>query len=166
MADLYAVSDRPGDAVLRDLHTLVSNERANTALLLARLAEVDARRLYVPAAYSCLLDYCMGELGFTREAALKRIRVARTAHKFPALYPALAQGRLNLTAVLMLAAHLTDENAAGLLDAAVGLSIPALEQLLADRFPRTTMPLWDRCPGPKLRVSRDRSSRTSQRLHS
>src|SRR5262249_16325680 len=132
--DVHALSDRPGPVVLGDLRALASNERANTAMLLARLAEVDVRKLYVPAAYSCLLDYCMGELGFTKQAALKRIRVARAARELPAIYPAIADGRL---------------------------SIPALEQLLAERFPRTTMPLW--CP-PELAEHTETSQLVSAQI--
>ena len=48
-----------------------------------------------------------------RTMAYKRIRVARTARQFPAIHDMLADGRLHLTAVVLLAPYLTPENADG-----------------------------------------------------
>jgi hypothetical protein len=142
MADLYALSSVGDHALLHGLRALVTRERTNTALLLAHLAEVDARRLYVPAGYPSMVEYCMGELGFFKETAFKRIRVARAARRLPAIFAAVADGRLNLTAVVMLAPHLTDENAPELLAAAEHKSKAEVESLLAERFPRSVMPTW------------------------
>jgi len=47
----YRLSHLADQTLLRDLATLVAQDRALTADLLAHLAEVDARRLYLPAAY-------------------------------------------------------------------------------------------------------------------
>src|SRR6266480_1473090 len=49
--------------LLRDLAVLVARDRTTTAALLAHLAEVDARRLYLPAAYPSMYLYCVCELG-------------------------------------------------------------------------------------------------------
>ena len=111
----YSLSHLSDRALLRDLRALVSQDRATTAALLAHLAEVDARKLYLPAAYPSMFAYCVEELRFSEDAACKRIRVARAARQFPVIFPALADGRLHLTSVLMLAPYLTPENAAGLL---------------------------------------------------
>ena len=62
--------------------------------------------------------YCVHELRLSEEAAFKRIHAARTARRFPALFAALAEGRLHLSGVVMLAPHLTPENADELLAAA------------------------------------------------
>jgi hypothetical protein len=45
-----------------DLADLVARDRATTAALLAHLAEVDARKLYLPAAYPSMYALCVGEL--------------------------------------------------------------------------------------------------------
>jgi len=42
--------------------------------------------------------YCVGRLRLSDQSAFKRIRVARAAREFPAIFPALADGRLNLSA--------------------------------------------------------------------
>ena len=85
------------DAVLiRDLGVLVVQDRGLTARLLAHLAEVDARRLYAPAGYPSMFAYCVEELRFSEESAYRRIQAARAAHRFPAIFAALAEGRLHL----------------------------------------------------------------------
>src|SRR2546422_7868703 len=44
----YSLSDLGDRALLRDLAALVAHDRATTAVLLAHIAEVDERRLYLP----------------------------------------------------------------------------------------------------------------------
>ncbi len=136
----YSLSQLSDPVLLRDLAALVSQDRVTTASILAHLAEVDARRLYRPAAYPSMFAWCVGELKLSEDAAFKRIRAARTAREFPVIFPMLAAGRLNLSAVLMLAPYLTPESAGDLLAAAVGKTNGELEQLLAERFPRPDVP--------------------------
>ena len=136
----YSLTHLSGRALLRDLAALVAQDRATTAALLAHIAEVDARRLYLPAAYPSMYAYCVHELRLSEAAAFKRIHAARTARRFPALFVALAEGRLHLSGVVMLAPHLTPENADELLAAAAHKSKAELELLLARRFPRPELP--------------------------
>src|SRR6266705_6781051 len=136
----YSLSHLSDSVLLRDLKALVAQDRATTAALLAHIAEVDERRLYLPAAYPSMHAYCVGELRLCEQAAFKRIHAARTARRFPAIFPALAEGRLHLSGVVMLAPHLTPENAEELLAAAADRSRAELEQLLAERFPRPELP--------------------------
>src|SRR5574342_738218 len=115
----YALGHLSDDALLHGLATLVARDRATTAELLAHVAEVDARKLYVPAGYPSMFAYCTAELHLSEDAAFKRIHAARAARRFPAIFAAVAQGRLHLSAVVLLAPHLTEDNAADLLAAAV-----------------------------------------------
>ena len=85
----YSLSHLSDQTLLSDLAALVARDRATTAALLAHIAEVDARRLYLPAAYPSLYAYCVGELGLCEQVAFKRIRAARTARQFPAIFPAV-----------------------------------------------------------------------------
>ena len=80
--------------------------------------------------------HCVEELRLSEEAACKRIRAARAARQFPVLFGMLADGRLHLTAVVMLAPHLTPENADQILAAAANQSKAGIDLLLAERFPR------------------------------
>ena len=136
----YSLTHLADQVLLSSLATLVSRDRANTAVLLAHIAEVDERRLYLPAAYPSMFAYCVGELHLSEEAAGKRIHAARAAREFPALFEAIADGRLHLSAVTMLAPKLTSENADELIRAATHKTKAQIEQLIADRFPRADVP--------------------------
>ena len=135
----YSMSHLSDDALRRGLSAAVSCERSATAELLAHIAEFDSRRLYLPAAYPSTLAYCVGELRLSEDAALKRIRAARAARNFPVIFTAVADGRLHLSAVVLLApclACLNDENANELIAAAMHKSRAQVELLLAERFPQ------------------------------
>jgi hypothetical protein len=136
----YALSHVSDQALLRELRTLASQDRATTALLVAHIGEVDARRLYAEAGYPSMFAYCVEALGFAEESAYKRIRVARTAREVPAIHGMLADGRLHLSAVVVLASCLTPANAEDLLAAAAHRSRAGIEQLLAERFPQPDLP--------------------------
>jgi hypothetical protein len=146
----YTLTHLTDSSLLRDLKTLVSQERSTTALLIAPLAEVDARRLYAPAGYPSLFNYCVEELHFSEESACRRIRAARVAREFPAVLDLLADGRLHLTAVDLLAPHLTAENVGDLLAGAAYKSRTGIERLLAERFPRPDLPTLITPVAPRL----------------
>jgi hypothetical protein len=70
------------------------------------------------------------------DQAYKRIRAARAVRRFPVVGTAVADGRLHLGGVLLLAAHLTDGNANELVAEASGKSKAEIEVLLARRAPK------------------------------
>ncbi len=137
---IYALSHLSDSTLLSDLAALVARDRATTAALLAHLAEVDERRLYLPAAYPSLYAYCVGELRMSEDTAYKRIRAARMARQCPAIFATLADGRLSLSSVLLLTPYLTLDTADGLLAAAAHRTNAEIERLLAERFPRPDVP--------------------------
>jgi hypothetical protein len=132
----YTLTHLSDDALLRRLSLLVARDRAITAALLAHIAEVDARRLYLPAGYPSMHAYCVDELHLSEDAAYKRIQVARAARRFPALFTALAEGRLHLAGACLLAPHLNSENADELLAAAACQRKSGIEEMLARRLAR------------------------------
>jgi 5-methylcytosine-specific restriction endonuclease McrA len=136
----YSLTHLDDGVLLRDLAALVARDRATTAELLAHIAEVDTRRLYVPAGYPSMYLYCVHELHLSEDVAFKRIYVARLARRFPGIYGALADGRLHLTALVLLGPYLTQEAAAGLLEAAEHKCKTEIEALLAQRFPKPDVP--------------------------
>jgi len=131
----FQLSHVHDSVLLRKLTSLVERDRATTATLLAYIAEVDERRLYLPAGYPSMYAYCLGELHLSEASAYKRIRAARAAREFPALLPALAEGRLHVSAVCLLAPHLAVGNVDELIVAATHQGRAELEQWLAQRFP-------------------------------
>src|ERR1051325_9887707 len=91
------------DAVVR--HGLISYsscDQKTLAIVLAHIAEYDARKLFVPDGYPSMFMYCVEELGLSDDEAYKLIRVARTARKHPIIFELLEDGRLNITAVMRL----------------------------------------------------------------
>jgi 5-methylcytosine-specific restriction endonuclease McrA len=136
----YTLTHLRDDVLLRDLATLVAQDRITTATLLAHIAEADARRLFAPAGYSSMHAYCVEELRLSEDAAYKRIQAARAARRFPALFPAMAEGRLHLTAVCLLAPHLTVENSDELIAAVTHKRKSEVEELLAWRFSPPEVP--------------------------
>ena len=71
----YSLSHLSDGALLRDLAALVAQDRATTARLLAHIAECDARRLYLPAAYPSMFAYCVHELRLSEDAATSASRL-------------------------------------------------------------------------------------------
>src|ERR1051325_11071593 len=136
----YLLSHVSNDALLRDLATSVKQDRATTATMLAQIAEVDHRQLYRAAAFESMYLYCLHELRMSEDVAYMRIRAARAARKFPALFAAVADGRLHLTAVLLLAPHLTTQTADALIAEASHKTKAKIELLLARHFPKPDLP--------------------------
>jgi len=124
----------------RGLAEAVANESLGTADVLAWIAEFDARKLYLPAAYPTMYDYCLRELRMSEDRASKRIRAARAAREFPAIFEMVADQRLSLSAVVTLAPKLNRENAAELLAAAAHRTRAEVELLLTQRFPSADVP--------------------------
>ena len=136
----FSLSHLADHELLRDLRSVLARDREITAALLAHLAEVDTRKLYLPAAYPSMHAWCVGELGLSEDAAFRRIRAARTAREFPALFGEIASGRLNLSTVLLLAPQLSQANADELIAAAALKTRSEVEHLLAARFPQPDAP--------------------------
>src|SRR5712692_5270209 len=116
--------------------SLAGRECEATAHLIAHLAELDARRLYLGAGFSSLFTYCTEVLRLSEAEAYNRIDAARAARRFPVILDRLAEGSLNITTVRVLASCLTADNHLELLAAASGKSRRAVEELLAQRFPQ------------------------------
>jgi hypothetical protein len=126
--------------LLRRLTRLVKHDRHTTAAMLAHIAEVDARKLYRPAAHPSMYSYCVKALRLSEDAAFKRIRVARAGREFPEIFVALADGRLHLSGLVLLVPYLTSGNVRELLKAAEHKTSKEIETLLAHWFPRLDLP--------------------------
>jgi hypothetical protein len=132
----YSRSQLSDEALQRQLIASFARDRTGMAELLADIAEFDHRQLFRAAGYSSMFVYCVEKFGLSEDSAYKRIRAARTAFRFPALFSAVAEGRLNLNAIVLLAPHLSDENVEELMSAACGKTRFQIEQLLTERFPK------------------------------
>lgn len=149
-----AVGQLP-DAELEDrLKLLAGIERKALVLLLAHLGEFDERKLHADRGHPSLFSYCMSVLGYSEQAAYKRIQAARAARAHPEILQRLADSEVTLTAVVILAPHLREDNKLELLDAARGRRTREVEALAAGLAPRPDSPDCLRAlpspPVPKL----------------
>jgi hypothetical protein len=137
---LTPVTQLSDEVLLAATTRAASEERHATATLLSLLAEVDVRKLYLGEGCSSLFVYCTRCLRLSEPAAYTRITAARASRRFPGLLSGLASGELTLTAISLLAAHLTDENHETLLDVARHASKREIEQLVAGLHAQPDIP--------------------------
>jgi 5-methylcytosine-specific restriction endonuclease McrA len=134
------LSRRSDQELLSDVAKLVGSHRDITAKIVLYLAEIEERHLHLQAGFSSMFEFCVKKLGLGEGEAFRRIVAARLRKRFPAVYSLLASGALHLSSLELLSKWLTDENHAGLLEAASGKSKREVEALLAARFPRPAVP--------------------------
>src|SRR6266542_6614906 len=126
--------------LIAEVKRLAQAERSSTAALVASLAEMDARRLYLGEGCASLFVYCTQVLHLSEHAAYGRIEAARAVRRFPTILNRLAAGRLTLTSVCLLARVLTEDNHVELLDAACNKSKRDVELLVARARPEPAVP--------------------------
>jgi hypothetical protein len=119
------------DTLLSQLDDLVRRDRGSCARIIAHVAEVDARKLYLDRGAPSMIDYAKRVLGFSDSAAYRRVTAARLVRRFPLLLDRIASGAVHLTALTILGPHLDEENCERLVAAASGKSRLELEALVA-----------------------------------
>jgi len=133
---MYNLSHLDDEALLQGFASLLACDRRTTAQLLAHIAEIDARHLYLRLGFESMQAYCVRELHLSTDAAAKRLQVARLARELPVLFEAIADGRLHLFGVRLLAPRLNAQNVHELIAAAANRTGPEIELMLANRFPQ------------------------------
>jgi hypothetical protein len=125
MEPITAVSDNVAafttlsdDELVDRVKDLAACERRVSVALIRSLVEFDARRLYLREGCSSLFTYCTQVLHLSEGSAYNRIETARAARRYPDVLEALERGDLTLTAVRLLAPHLTPANHSEMLAAA------------------------------------------------
>jgi hypothetical protein len=162
---LCALNQLSNHELLERVKTLAEREREATASVIAHLAELDARQLYLAEGYSSLFAYCTQELSLSESAAFRRIVAARTIRRFPGILEMLEQGWVNLTTVRLLADHLTEENHQEVLDAARLKSKRQVEELIARLHPLPPVPsIIRKLPTPD-RISSMRPAENNEQSH-
>ncbi len=129
---IVALSD---DQLVDAVTTLATSERRAIGLLVASLAELDARRLYLDLGYSSLFDYCTRALHLSEQAAYVRIEAARASRRFPVIIERIIEGALSLTAARLLAPHLTEDNQSEVIEEARYKRTREVEAIVARRRP-------------------------------
>jgi hypothetical protein len=134
---MHALSRLSDQELVAHVSRLAGAERDATASLIAHLAELHARRLHERAGFASLFTFCVGALGMAEHEAYDRMTAARVVRRYPAVLGMIASGHATLTAIRLLAPHLTQGNHRELFAAAAGLGKRQIQELMAARFPET-----------------------------
>ena len=133
--------DQLSDQQLVDqIDRLALVERQATARLVASLAELDARGVYLALGYASLFAYCRARLHLSEHATLNRIEAARAGRAFPVILERLAEGALTLTAIRLLRPLLTPANHQDLIEQARHLGKQEVQALIARLRPQPPVP--------------------------
>ena len=154
MATHFLAHTLSDDQSLEQVRRLAAIERNATAQLVAHLAEVDERRLYLGQGYSSMFTYCTQALHLSEHAAYGRIEAARLARRCPEVLSLLEDGRVTLTTACVLAPVLTRDNAATLLARATHKTKREVDLLVAELAPKpdvVTMVRKIPAPSPRPR---------------
>ena len=135
--ELKSLSD---DELLRQLSDVLKQSRRVESVLVAHIAEVDARRLFAREASPSMFQYCIDVLHLSKAEAYLRIGVARASRRHPMLLIMLADGRLHLSGIVELAPHLADENRDELLARATHKTKREILELVAEIAPKPDVP--------------------------
>ena len=137
-------------ALLDAAKHLVIEEHLATAALLRALMEIDTRRLYLGEGCASMFSYCTQVLHLAEGAAYNRIEAARAARSYPLILELFEGGAITLTAVRLLAPHLTPENHVAVLKSATHRSKREIEALVCALRPRPDAPVVvRRLPTPR-----------------
>ncbi len=117
------------------LKSNMAGERRCHAEFLAHLAEVDARRLYLPE-HTSLFRFCNEVLQLSEASTSKRIQVARLSRRYSLVLQLIGEGRLTMTNANLLAAHVTRDNHQRLFQQAQGKSKFEVEKIVASLAPK------------------------------
>ena len=112
------LSELSDDELLASTRKIVGRSNQLLAALLAHLGEVEARGIYRVRSCASVYTYCVYELRMSEDAAFRRARAAKIAREYPIVLDKIAASEIHLTALLMLGAHLTEENHRNVLERA------------------------------------------------
>jgi len=126
--------------VVARVKILVQREREATATLIAHLAVLHERQLYLAEGCSSMFTYCVQVLHLSEYAAYSRIEAAKAARKYPIILDLLSDGSVNLTTVGLLIPELTPENHVDLLKAARHKTKRQVQELVVQLRPQPSVP--------------------------
>jgi hypothetical protein len=131
----YILSALDNESVLTGFDAAVLGRSRITAVVLAYIAEIDARHLYLHQGCESMKAFCMARLALSEDSAKKHIQVARIGRQLPVLFEAIATGRLTPYSVRLLAPRVNRENVEALIAECAGQTGEQVEIVLAKHFP-------------------------------
>ncbi len=136
---LEILSDK---VLVEKLVRLAKEENELTANIILHLVELDRRKLYRDLGYTSLFAYVVSGLGYSENAAKRRITAARCVSQFPQVYQMLLKRELSLSTISIIAPVLTEKNKDSVLPQVVGKSRVEVEWVAGHFNPRKSQ--WDK----------------------
>lgn len=134
------LSNLTDDALFGRVEALARTERFTLVDLLLHLGELDARPACQRKGYSSSFAYLTRHLGYSESDAMRRVRTARAARRYPSVLRLVAKGELNLVGVALIEPLLTPANHEGLIRKACRRSTREIERLVAELSPPAAEP--------------------------
>ena len=126
--------------IVNTLRANLRQENRGIAKFIESLLELNAARGWARLGFSSLHDFCTRDLGLSDAEAATRIRVAYLSQSIPDLLPALAESRISLTGIRILAPILNSDNFSETVKTVQGLSTRDLETFRAKILPSAELP--------------------------
>ena len=121
--------------IVNTLRANLRQENRGIANFIESLLELNASRGWARLGFSSLHDFCTRDLGLSDAEAATRIRVAYLSQSIPDLLPALAESRISITGIRILAPILNADNFLDTLKKVQGYSTRDLEAFRAKMLP-------------------------------
>lgn len=135
--DFSGLSDQ---ALMGKIEGLVETERFSLVDFLLHLGELDRRKACDRTSHASIFNYLTRHLGFSESDAVRRVRVAQAARKYPSILGMLGRGELHIVGVSLLVPILTAENYHRLLKKASRRSTREIDRMVADLRPAEAPP--------------------------
>ena len=118
-----------------ELVQLLASGSRTEARIIAHIAEVERRRLFLKEGFSDLYKYCQQRLGLSETEAYHRVTSARIARKYPVAFGLIEARQIHLSGLCKLKKFLTRANHQELFQMACGKTKQQIEERLAARYP-------------------------------
>lgn len=115
------------------LDKLVRTESELTVTIVAHIAQVEERKLYLAEGYSSMFQFLQEKYHYSESSAWRRLSAARALRQFPQVRVSLESQAINLSTLGLIAKVLTSDNCNEILQAASGKSQREVEKMLIQR---------------------------------
>ncbi len=120
----------------RGAEKLARGERRLTAALVAHIAEISRRKGHLELGFKSLFEYCRNVLRLSEGATWRRMQVASSSRRFPRVLAHLAEGKVSLSSLSLLAPHLSEDNVEKILGEAEGKTTGKVKEIVAALRPK------------------------------
>ncbi len=105
-----SIQNLTDSVLLEKVKTLAGSERELTVAILHHLKEVYRRKLFSDLGYESLFKYCVGALGYSPGAAMRRVDGMKLLKEIPEVEKKILDGKLHLSTIVQVETFVRKEN--------------------------------------------------------